>query len=205
MQDQDARSRGVVQLRPGQLDLLQLAERLDPEVLDGFLVVGVFRVCGELTVHLPPGEILRSTEREDAVDKPEVDIEAQGTSFECREGVHVERYGVADDLVVECLAEADFTVKKHLFIGLALVPPKNGAVGHERRSASVHLCILVDQLDAGIKEALHLIAEPGAIAARTSAVILHTELSGIVTLIVLGRKGPHGFPFRRPHSHFPIH
>ena len=29
--------------------------------------------------------------------------------------------------------------------------------------------------------------------------------SGIVTLIVLGRKGPHGFPFRRPHSHFPIH
>ena len=27
----------------------------------------------------------------------------------------------------------------------------------------------------------------------------------IVTLIVLGRKGPHGFPFRRPHSHFPIH
>ena len=29
--------------------------------------------------------------------------------------------------------------------------------------------------------------------------------NGIVTLIVLGRKGPHGFPFRRPHSHFPIH
>ena len=28
---------------------------------------------------------------------------------------------------------------------------------------------------------------------------------GIVTLIVLGRKGPHGFPFRRRHSHFPIH
>ena len=30
------------------------------------------------------------------------------------------------------------------------------------------------------------------------------KLGGIVTLIVLGRKGPHGFPFRRPHSHFPI-
>ena len=29
--------------------------------------------------------------------------------------------------------------------------------------------------------------------------------AGIVTLIVLGRKGPHGFPFRRPHSQFPIH
>ena len=43
---------------------------------------------------------------------------------------------------------------------------------------------------------------------------LHAELhrieagapsGGIVTLIVLGRKGPHGFPFRRPHLHFPIH
>ena len=31
------------------------------------------------------------------------------------------------------------------------------------------------------------------------------RLRGIVTLIVLGRKGLHGFPFRRPHSHFPIH
>ena len=30
-------------------------------------------------------------------------------------------------------------------------------------------------------------------------------LYGIVTLIVLSRKGPHGFPFRRPHSRFPIH
>ena len=30
-------------------------------------------------------------------------------------------------------------------------------------------------------------------------------LPGIVTLIVLGRKVPHGFPFRRPHSRFPIH
>ena len=28
---------------------------------------------------------------------------------------------------------------------------------------------------------------------------------GIVTLIVLSRKGPYGFPFRRPHSRFPIH
>ena len=31
------------------------------------------------------------------------------------------------------------------------------------------------------------------------------SVNGIVTLIVLGRKGPHGFPFRRPHWHFPIH
>ena len=39
---------------------------------------------------------------------------------------------------------------------------------------------------------------------RTVAV-LDGSYHGIVTLIVLGRKGPHGFPFRRPHSHFPIH
>ena len=37
------------------------------------------------------------------------------------------------------------------------------------------------------------------------SLILIMSLGGIVTLIVLGRKGPHGFPFRRPHSHFPIH
>ena len=30
-------------------------------------------------------------------------------------------------------------------------------------------------------------------------------IRGIVTLIVLGRKGLHGVPFRRPHWHFPIH
>ena len=41
----------------------------------------------------------------------------------------------------------------------------------------------------------------------TLAVALRPLLAarGIVTLIVLGRKGPHGFPFRRPHSHLPIH
>ena len=32
----------------------------------------------------------------------------------------------------------------------------------------------------------------------------NSNLGGIVTLIVLSRKGPHGFPFRRPHSRFPI-
>ena len=32
-----------------------------------------------------------------------------------------------------------------------------------------------------------------------------STLNGIVTLIVLSRKGPHGSPFRRPHSRFPIH
>ena len=36
MQDQDAPGRRVVQIRPGQLDLLQLAQNLVPEVLKRF-------------------------------------------------------------------------------------------------------------------------------------------------------------------------
>ena len=40
IEGQDARSRRVVQLRPRDLDLLQLAENLAAEVLDGFFIVG---------------------------------------------------------------------------------------------------------------------------------------------------------------------
>ena len=36
-------------------------------------------------------------------------------------------------------------------------------------------------------------------------VIKSLSASGIVTVMWFGHKGPHGFPFRRPHSHFPIH
>ena len=39
MQDQEARSRAVVQARPGQLDLLQLAQHIAAEVEDGALIV----------------------------------------------------------------------------------------------------------------------------------------------------------------------
>ena len=67
MQDQDTRSRGVVQARPGQLDLLQLAQHLAAEVLDGAVVAGFGRVCAELAVQLLPREPLRSTEREGAM------------------------------------------------------------------------------------------------------------------------------------------
>ena len=63
MQDQEARSRAVVQTRPGQLDLLQLAQHIAAEVEDGALIVGFVRVQAKLTVHLTPGEPLRSAER----------------------------------------------------------------------------------------------------------------------------------------------
>ena len=46
MQDQHARSRGVVQVRPGELDLLQLAENLDAEDFDN----------GPLVAALGPGQ-----------------------------------------------------------------------------------------------------------------------------------------------------
>ena len=58
MQDQDARSRRVVQLRPGQLDLLQLAHSLTLEVADGHSVAGFVRVYTELPIQLTPGEAL---------------------------------------------------------------------------------------------------------------------------------------------------
>ena len=50
--------------------------------------------------------------------------------------------------------------------------------------------------------------EAGDVANRLRNKLKHWspgEPKGIVTLIVLSRKGPHGFPFRRPHSRFPIH
>ena len=78
MQDQDARSRGVIQVIPGQLDLLQLSEHLVPEGLNGVVVVGLGGVHSKLAVHLLPGEPLRSAEREDPVDEPQVQVEAQG-------------------------------------------------------------------------------------------------------------------------------
>ena len=82
MQNQEARSRRVIQLRPGQLDLLQLAQNLDAEVLNGFLVAGLVRVQAELAVHLPPGDPLWGADREGAVHQPQIEIQAQRTSFE---------------------------------------------------------------------------------------------------------------------------
>ena len=48
----------------------------------------------KLTVHLTPGEPLRSAEGEGAVGEPEVQVESQGAAFERREGIHVNRYRV---------------------------------------------------------------------------------------------------------------
>ena len=98
-EDQDASGRRVVQPRPGQLDLLQLAQTVLAEILNGAIVAGLGRVHSELPIDLLPGEPLGSAKREGPVDKPEVQVEAQRRTLERREGVHVERHRVVDDLL----------------------------------------------------------------------------------------------------------
>ena len=110
MQDQDARSRGVVQPRPGQLDLLQLPENILAEVPNDEFVAGFRRVRSKLPVEVSPSEAERSAEGEGAVGQPQVEVEAQGAAFEGLQGVHIERDGMADDLVEERLAQEDLAV-----------------------------------------------------------------------------------------------
>ena len=50
--DQHTRGRRVVQLRPDELDLLQLPEALCPEVVDDILIAGLGRIRPELTAPL---------------------------------------------------------------------------------------------------------------------------------------------------------
>ena len=58
MQDQEARSRRVVQLRPGELDFFQFAKNLTLKVADGYSVAGLVRVQADLAVDLPPSDPL---------------------------------------------------------------------------------------------------------------------------------------------------
>ena len=77
-EDQHALGRRIVQLRPSHLDLLQLAQGVLAEIINSACVVRLGRIDPELAVERRPGEPQRSAEREGAVDKPEVEIEAQG-------------------------------------------------------------------------------------------------------------------------------
>ncbi len=49
--------------------------------------------------------------------------------FKRLEDVHVQRHGVADDLLEELLASFGLAVKKHRLVRLLGVPPKFSAVG----------------------------------------------------------------------------
>ena len=72
----------------------------------------------------------------------------------------------------------------------------------ESAQAYPHSLRRVSYFDAATNKRLKFLTNNFALPALTIAEVYR---SGIVTLIVLSRKGPHGFPFRRPHSRFPIH
>ena len=55
-------------------------------------------------------------------------IEAQGRTLEGREGVHVERHRMADNLLEERLAQFDLAIPQYRLVGFAFVPPEHGAL-----------------------------------------------------------------------------
>ena len=123
----------------------------------------------ELAVQLPPGEPQRGAEREGAVDKPQVEIQAQRAAREGLEGVHVERHRVLDDFVEKRLSQIDFALPQHPLVGLTLVPPELAAVGHGRTHICFAVLILVGQLDMSIEKPPHLVAEPRPVAPASAA------------------------------------
>ena len=82
--------------------------------LNRHVVAGLVRDRAELMVQLPPGEPLRGTKREGAVDQPEVEIESQRRPLERLQGVHVDRHRVTDDLVEELLSQFDLALPQHV-------------------------------------------------------------------------------------------
>ena len=75
MQDQDARSRRVVQVGPSEFDFFQLAEGLAAKHLNGVFISRVHWVCTELPVEVLPGDPQRALEREGPVGEPQVEIQ----------------------------------------------------------------------------------------------------------------------------------
>ena len=57
------------------------------------------------------------------------------------------------------------------------VPPQFPSVGNARGNEPLSMLMFVDQLNLTMKEALHLVAEPGPVAACATAAIFHAELT----------------------------
>ena len=161
MQNQYALCCRVAQLRPCDLDLLQLAQHIAAEVLDGVLIVCLEGVQTKLAVEVLPGEVQRSAEREHAVGEPQVEIEAQGATLERRESVHVEWDRVADNLIKESLTQSHFAFPQSRLIGMFRIPPEVSEFSDEGRCRDFAPRRCVVQLDAAIKQPLHLVAKPG--------------------------------------------
>ena len=65
-------------------------------------------------------------------------------SFEGREGVHIERDGVADDFVKERLTQIYLAVPQRGLIGLAFVPPELAPLGDQRGYELLPVLVFVD-------------------------------------------------------------
>ena len=68
---------------------------------------------------------------EGAIGQPQVEIESQGAALKRLEGVYVNRYGVADDLLEELLAQFDLAFPQHRLRPLG-IPPELASVGDGR-------------------------------------------------------------------------
>ena len=95
------------------------------------------------------------------VGEPQVEIEAQGAPLEGREGVHVNRDRMVDDLVEELLAQFDLAFPQHPIVGALGIPPEHGAVGYRRTHACFAVLVFVHQLDMSVEEPPHLVTEAG--------------------------------------------
>ena len=67
---------------------------------------------------------------------------------------------MVDDLVEEILAEPDLAVPQHPLIRPLRVPPELTPVGDGRGNELLAVLVFVDQPDIGVKEPVHLVAEP---------------------------------------------
>ena len=76
------------------------------------------------------------------------------------QGVHLERHGMAYDLLEKLFTEPDLALPWQWIIGAAFVPPKLALVGDRRGYEPLALLILVDHPDLRAKEPLHLIPQP---------------------------------------------
>ena len=74
--------------------------------------------------------------------------------------------GVADDLVEEWLAQVDFALPQRALGGPLGVPPERGTIGDQRVYGGLAALILVDQLDGGAEQPIHLVTEPDVCFAR---------------------------------------
>ena len=160
--------RRVVQVRPGHLDLDQLPQAVRAEVVNGTLIARHGRVHPELAVEARPGEPQRTLERERPAGEPQVEIETQRRASEGFEDVHVERHGMADDLLEELLAQLYPALPQRALMWLLRVPPELGAAGQRCIDAGRDLSIFVGQLDMSVEEPLHLVVNSRALASSSS-------------------------------------